>query len=189
MSRRASLPGASELFRRTSNPVFGDGAVTPAGPPAPASAPEAESVEETAADTSARPAGEQAAEPGADTAGKQAPEKPAAPERSARSASTTSDSGGLAKAAAARRGSGRQKHDAKITVYLSGDELVAMEQARLALRASHDLAVDRGRIVREAVAVLLADFEAQGEDSVLVTRLRGGDLDDRGDLDEQEAPN
>nr|WP_253866716.1 cobyrinic acid ac-diamide synthase [Prauserella halophila] len=94
-------------------------------------------------------------------------------------ASEKAGPGGLAKASTKRRGSGRQKHDAKITVYLSGDELVAMEQARLALRASHALAVDRGRIVREAVAVLLADFEARGEDSVLVTRLRDGDLDDQ----------
>ncbi|MBB3665327.1 hypothetical protein FB384_004280 [Prauserella sediminis] len=182
MSRRASLPGASELFRRTSNPVFGDGAVTPAAPPAPASAPEAESVEATAADTAA-PTAEtpaRAADEQAPAADSDAARKPAASEKPP---STTSGSAGLAKAGAGRRGSGRQKHDAKITVYLSGDELVAMEQARLALRASHDLAVDRGRIVREAVAVLLADFEARGEDSVLVTRLRDGDLDD------QEAAN
>jgi hypothetical protein len=78
---------------------------------------------------------------------------------------------------AMRRGSGRQKHDAKITVYVSADELLAMEHARLALRGTHDLAVDRGRIVREAVAVVLADFDAHGEDSVLVRRLRGGDTD------------
>ncbi|GGM79698.1 hypothetical protein GCM10012275_57920 [Longimycelium tulufanense] len=71
-----------------------------------------------------------------------------------------------------RRSSGRQKHDAKITVYISGDELVALEQARLSLRAKHGLAVDRGRIVREAVAVLLADLERQGADSLLVRRLR-----------------
>lgn len=180
MSRRASLPGASELFRRTSNPVFGDGAVTPANPPAPAPAPDAESVEVPAADVPAAT--------GDESAPAEAPEvgstrERAAPETPANPAATTPDTSGLAAASARRRGSGRQKHDAKITVYLSGDELVAMEQARLSLRASHGLAVDRGRIVREAVAVLLADFEAQGEDSVLVTRLRDGDLDD------QEAPN
>ena len=71
-------------------------------------------------------------------------------------------------------GSGRQKHEAKITVYVSGDELVALEHARLALRAQHGLGVDRGRIVREAVAVLLADLDEHGENSVLVRRLRGG---------------
>jgi hypothetical protein len=83
----------------------------------------------------------------------------------------------LSKSGTARRGTGRQKHDAKITVYVSGDELLALEHARLALRGSHDLVVDRGRLVREAVAVLLADFHRNGEDSVLVQRLRGGGVE------------
>ncbi|MFD0775622.1 hypothetical protein ACFQZ2_16950, partial [Streptomonospora algeriensis] len=69
------------------------------------------------------------------------------------------------------RPSGRQRHDEKITVYISAPELLALEQARLALRGNHGLAADRGRIVREAVAVLLADFEEHGESSVLVQRL------------------
>ncbi|RZS29546.1 hypothetical protein EV193_12031 [Herbihabitans rhizosphaerae] len=75
-------------------------------------------------------------------------------------------------AARGRRGTGRQKHDSKITVYVSQDELLALEHARLALRATHGLVVDRGRVVREAIAVLLADLDASGEDSVLVRRLR-----------------
>lgn len=83
----------------------------------------------------------------------------------------------LANSATAPRGTGRQKHDSKITVYVSGDELVAMEQARLTLRATHGLAVDRGRLVREAVAVLLADFDQHGEESVLVQRLRDGGVE------------
>ncbi|MGQ0838495.1 hypothetical protein [Actinokineospora sp.] len=66
----------------------------------------------------------------------------------------------------------RQKHSAKITVYVSDEELLALEHARLDLRASHGLAVDRGRVVREAVAVILADLAAHGEESVLVRRLR-----------------
>ena len=69
-------------------------------------------------------------------------------------------------------GSPRQKHDTKITVYVSDDELLALEHARLALRGRHGLAVDRGRVVREAIAVLLADFEEHGEESMLVRRLR-----------------
>mgnify|MGYP001067376728 CR=1 FL=1 len=69
--------------------------------------------------------------------------------------------------------SGRQRHDEKITVYVSAPELLALEQARLALRADYGLTVDRGRIVREAVAVLLADFEEYGEASMLVQRLNG----------------
>ncbi|GAA2344828.1 hypothetical protein GCM10009854_21980 [Saccharopolyspora halophila] len=76
------------------------------------------------------------------------------------------------RAIAKRSGSGRRKHDSKITVYVADEELLRLEQARLALRAEHGIAVDRGRVVREAVAVLLADFEEQGADSVLVRRLR-----------------
>jgi hypothetical protein len=72
-----------------------------------------------------------------------------------------------------RRGSGRVRHDEKITVYVTADELIELEHARLALRRRHGLAVDRGRLVREAVAVVLADLEARGDASVLVERLRG----------------
>jgi hypothetical protein len=123
VSRRASLPGASELFRLTSSPAL---ELPPQAPPEPAE--------------QAKPSGN------------------GRTEQLARSA--------------APHGSGRTKHDAKITVYVSGDELVAMEQARLTLRAKHDLVVDRGRLVREAVAVLLADFDQNGDESVLVQRLR-----------------
>lgn len=70
-----------------------------------------------------------------------------------------------------RSGSGRRRHDAKITVYVSDEELLALEQARLALRAEHGIAVDRGRVVREGVAMLLADLDARGADSVLVRSL------------------
>lgn len=68
--------------------------------------------------------------------------------------------------------SGRERHDEKITVYCSRDELLDLETARLALRVEHGLAVDRGRIVREALAVVLADLAAKGEDSILVRRLQ-----------------
>jgi hypothetical protein len=67
----------------------------------------------------------------------------------------------------------RSKHDEKITVYISAEELLALESARLTLRAQHGLAADRGRIVREAIAVLLADLGERGHDSVLVRRLQG----------------
>jgi hypothetical protein len=72
----------------------------------------------------------------------------------------------------ARRGTPRQKHTSKITVYVSDEELLALEHARLALRGRHGLAVDRGRMVREAIAVVLADLDERGEESVLVRRLR-----------------
>jgi hypothetical protein len=68
---------------------------------------------------------------------------------------------------------GRQRHDEKITVYCSADELIAMEHARLTLRRDFGVAVDRGRIVREALSVVLADLEAKGEASILVRRLGG----------------
>ncbi|MET7641632.1 hypothetical protein [Streptomyces sp. NPDC005438] len=74
----------------------------------------------------------------------------------------------------ARRPSGRERHDEKITVYVSAEELMDLEHARLVLRGEHGLAVDRGRIVREAVAVVLADLESRGEASILVRRLRSG---------------
>lgn len=88
---------------------------------------------------------------------------------------------GNGKIRAPRRGSPRTKHDTKITVYLSQQELIALEHARLTLRATHELTVDRGRLVREAVAVMLADFEENGQDSVLVRRLRV----DAADADEE----
>ena len=69
------------------------------------------------------------------------------------------------------RGTGRVRHEEKITVYVSRDELLALEQARLTLRAEHGMAVDRGRIVREAISALLADLQASGESSELVRRL------------------
>ncbi|WP_031486237.1 hypothetical protein [Streptomyces bicolor] len=75
--------------------------------------------------------------------------------------------------AASRRPSGRERHDEKITVYVSAEELMDLEHARLVLRGEHGLAVDRGRIVREAVAVVLADLETRGDASILVRRLRG----------------
>ncbi|SFR28672.1 hypothetical protein SAMN04488564_114236 [Lentzea waywayandensis] len=71
-----------------------------------------------------------------------------------------------------RRGSGRTKHTTKITVYVSDEELLALEQARLVLRGSHSLAVDRGRVVREAIAIVLDDLETHGDASLLVRRLR-----------------
>ena len=72
-----------------------------------------------------------------------------------------------------RRPSGRERHDEKITVYVSADELLDLEQARVTLRGEHGMVVDRGRIVREALALVLADLDARGDDSVLVRRLRG----------------
>ncbi|MFV0429075.1 MAG: hypothetical protein ACK5KO_06590 [Arachnia sp.] len=105
VNRRASLPGASELFRATR------------------------------------------------------PRKPAeaasAPAEAARPAAT-----------------GRVRHDQKITVYFSSDELFALEDATLELKRRHGMSLDRGRLVRTAVALALAELAANGEESAVVAELR-----------------
>lgn len=68
-------------------------------------------------------------------------------------------------------GSGRVRHEEKITVYVSREELLAIEQARLRLRGELGLAVDRGRLVRAAMALALADLDGAGADGELVRRL------------------
>ena len=73
-----------------------------------------------------------------------------------------------------RQASGREAHPQKITVYLSADEFLDLERARLALRA-HGIGVDRGRLVREAIAVLIADLGAGIDASVIARRLRVAD--------------
>jgi hypothetical protein len=72
---------------------------------------------------------------------------------------------------ARKKPSGRVKHDEKMTVYVTADELLEIEHARLSLRSRHGLAVDRGRLVREAIHLVLADLEQNGEASALVRRL------------------
>jgi hypothetical protein len=147
MSRRASLPGAAELFRTTSTaepenvppppPHPGVGAVPP--------------VHEVPA-----PIDEQEAS---------IRRHPSASPRTVRATRRI-------RAVGNGEPSGRERHEEKITVYCSPEELLDLESARLHLRAEHGLAVDRGRIVREAVAVVLADLEAKGDASILVRRLR-----------------
>lgn len=75
------------------------------------------------------------------------------------------------RASAPLRPSGRVRHDEKITVYVSTEELLALEQVRIALRADQSMAVDRGRIVRAAIAAALHDYTEHGIDSELVRRL------------------
>jgi hypothetical protein len=48
------------------------------------------------------------------------------------------------------------------------------EHARLALRRL-GIVIDRGRLVREAIAVLLADLDARGRDSLLARRTEVSD--------------
>ncbi len=134
MTRRASLPGADELFRSNS--------------------PALSSVRQSAPEPII-----------------EAPSASIAPTRSSskkgvrsipRRRVTTVD----------KSPTGRERHDEKITIYLSSDELFDLDQARLMLRGDLGLAVDRGRIVRESIAVIVADLEAKGDQSILARRLR-----------------
>ena len=150
MSRRANLPGAAELFRVTGSP---------APEPDPASAEDA------------LPAGFPAGDPPPPVPLRRAGAAPAprsgggAPGPDTPGAATTGPS-------PKRRPSGRERHDEKITVYISPEELHDLEHARLVLRREHGVRADRGRLVRVALALVLSDLEAHGEDSELVRRLR-----------------
>ncbi len=175
MSRRISLPGADELFRATGAPGSESAQDAPRGggydpqdgqPPghAGSSAPVLRAA--VAGDSRFQPA---ASDPAVETAAtmdsldtdlRLAPVRHTGVRRRPR-------------AVGDRRPSGRERHEEKITVYVSAEELMDVEQARLTLRGDHGLAVDRGRIVREALAVVLADLEAKGENSILVRRLLG----------------
>jgi hypothetical protein len=77
----------------------------------------------------------------------------------------------LPDAADERQATGRERHDQKITVYLSAAELLELEHARLKLRR-FGFVMDRGRLVREAIAVLLADLDARGPESLIARRVR-----------------
>ena len=179
MPRRVSLPGADELFRTT-----GGMSLTPA-PRSPESAQSREGRE--AREAQAREDREAREGRPADAAGEHgaAQAEPSTPAQRQPGGQPPSQHNGTpvpAGEAAARRKprgggrsrpTGRERHEEKITVYVSAEELIDLEHARLVLRGEHALAVDRGRIVREAVAVVLADLEQRGEASILVRRLRG----------------
>ncbi|QNS07056.1 hypothetical protein [Streptomyces xanthii] len=196
MSRRVSLPGADELFRttggmalqassprRTANANGEPRVPSPAGESDEAAS-SSPAAKEDGADPSSEGAEHAAAEAESDSGSRSrgaAGEGAAASDR--RPSGSAQEGSGSGRGAAAgarrrsraanRRPSGRERHDEKITVYVSAEELMDLEHARLVLRGEHGLAVDRGRIVREAVAVVLADLESRGDASILVRRLRG----------------
>jgi hypothetical protein len=162
VTRRPVLPGAAELFRRT------DAAPAPEVTELPSisatvSSPalrggagrRGEDATESVAPLTLVPGGADDADP---LASFRRPAPAVTPVRPTRGKAQRSE---------------RVKHDEKITVYISAEELLALESARLTLRGQHGVAADRGRIVREAINVLLADLAERGEDSVLVQRLRG----------------
>jgi hypothetical protein len=189
-----SLPGADELFRTTGGRALqsstpAEQRLRPVPDPAPAAprevpadhgpAPGAPAAAAPAEPERVRPLPEQAAAP------RRAPVPPPGPQPVAQPTPPTLAPGqqqppqppaaqpARRKSRPSRRPSGRERHDEKITVYVSAEELMDLEHARLVLRGEHGLAVDRGRIVREAVAVVLADLESRGDASILVRRLRG----------------
>ena len=89
-----------------------------------------------------------------------------------------------------RQATGRERHDQKITVYLSAAELLDLEHARLKLRR-FGFVLDRGRLVREAIAILLADLDARGKDSLIARRIRlspEAGSDQAQDKDEDAVP-
>ena len=136
MTRRASLPGADELFRANTPALSAVRQVVESAPAAP---------------TSPQPVGRSHTKT----------------KKGVRTISRRRVT------AAEKSPSGRELHEEKITVYLSTDELFDLDQARLMLRGDLGLAVDRGRIVRESIAVIIADLEAKGDQSILARRLRG----------------
>ena len=73
-------------------------------------------------------------------------------------------------ARATRSTSRRVRHDEKMTVYVTADELLDLEHARLSLRRA-GLSVDRGRLVRLAIAIALADLDENGDESAIMHRL------------------
>ncbi len=84
---------------------------------------------------------------------------------------STSDEAKADAASGERVPSGRQRHEEKITFYCTPEELTDIEHARLVLRRQHRIAVDRGRLVREALAQVLSELERDGADAALVKRL------------------
>jgi hypothetical protein len=118
VSRRASLPGAEELFKKTTGGRSGTKEDVDKSPKL-----QVASQEEKAADRSA-------------AEGRRTP-----------------------------------RHQEKITFYCTSDDLMALERARLKLRAEHGVSADRGRIVRAALAYVLEDFEARSSDSLLLRKL------------------
>ncbi len=161
MSRRTALPGAAELFRSTGNG-------TGTGTPRPSREDEGGAEASPEQPNGSQQRRDQAA------SGLAAEERPPTePGDSELAWASPRPARRKARPVADRRPTGRERHDEKITVYVSADELLDLEHARLALRGDHSLPVDRGRVVREALAVVLADFEAKGDASVLVRRLRG----------------
>jgi hypothetical protein len=118
VSRRASLPGAEELFKKTTGGRAAEKEAVDKSPKLQVASPEEKVTDRSSVE------------------GRKAP-----------------------------------RHQEKITFYCTSQDLMALERARLKLRADHGISADRGRIVRAALAYVLDDFEARSTDSLLLRKL------------------
>lgn len=125
-----------------------------------------------AADDLFRPTAPAAADGQAEPADPAAPAVRAVPSQDP-AGDQVGESGGARRSRGGRAAgaSGRVRHDEKMTVYVTSQELLDLERTRLELRAQHGLGLDRGRLVREALDLVLADYAEHGADSLLVRRL------------------
>ena len=163
MTRRASLPGVDELFRsqkeKPDEPQVTEApSLQVAKDPEPKAAPEPDPAERTREDVRIFEELNRRSQP------QQAP----VPVPPAVAALPSDDDDPPAEGDGGRR----PRHEEKVTFYCTASDLTRIERARLALRAEHKLASDRGRIVRAALAEILDDFESNGSSSALVRRLR-----------------
>lgn len=162
MPRRVNLPGADELFRPTARE--GTAGAAPARPPReplpkpPGST--SESRPESRQNESWQPEARQPEPRHVEPRHRDSARPPIAPAARLQAVHDVP-----------APESGRVKHDEKMTIYVTADELLSVEQARLQLRAALGRTVDRGRFVRAAVALALADLEEHGIESAVARRL------------------
>ena len=164
MTRRASLPGVDELFRsqkeRPEEPQVAEASsLQVAKAPEPVSEPEPEPAEGSLEDVRIFEELNRGSQPLSQPAPVALPPVATVP---------AEDDDPPAESDGGRR----PRHDEKVTFYCTASDLTRIERARLALRAEHKLASDRGRIVRAALAEIIDDFESNGSSSALVRRLR-----------------
>src|SRR5690625_1702628 len=94
------------------------------------------------------------------------------PEQSESSVQSSVQSWDQSSAQSSAPASGRVPHSEKMTVYLTSEELLAVEQTRLQMRGELGRNIDRGRLVRAALAVALDDWNTNGLDSQVGQLLR-----------------
>jgi hypothetical protein len=169
VTRRASLPGADELFRNTAEEE------PPPPPPAPPPAPPLPVQQAPVQQAPVQQAPvqqapvQQAPVQQAPVQGDMSTRRIASPETNPHAVEPTSVPDGESPR---RDVAMRPKHEEKVTFYCTPEELTRLERARLVLRAEHRLPTDRGRIVRASLSEILDEFESRGPASSLVRRLR-----------------